>query len=155
MEINYFILFKIFILSDPDDDIVRDHQPERIRHHIYCLYSTYVDPDDTPLLAFRSRWRHCVWRSVWARMWPCSTCTPHIDPDDDTPLFLCSDPDDDTVCDDQPERVRDPVLPVLATYIDPDDDTLRSCVQIQMTTLCVTISLSAYVTLFCLYSPHI
>ncbi len=37
----------------------------------------------------------------------------YVDPDDDTPLFLCSDPDDDIVRDDQPECVRDPVLPVL------------------------------------------
>ncbi len=82
------------------------------------------------------------------------------------PPFLCSDPDDDIVSDYQSERVRDPVLPVLHIF-DPDDDTLRSCVQIQMTTLlcscvqiqmttlCVTISLSAYVTLFCLYSPKL
>ena len=35
----------------------------------------------------------------------------------------------------------------------PDTDQIAS--QIQLTTLCITISLSAYVTLFCLYSPKL
>jgi hypothetical protein len=36
-KINDFILFKIFILSDPDDDLVCDDQSERINHHILSM----------------------------------------------------------------------------------------------------------------------